>query len=154
MVERSLSLPWAPLLRIAVPNYAEGTAGVGYFLSTLARAVNASAPANASGFLSASIRGAEYLLSIANTTGGRCLIEHDSETPGLYYLVSVVCRGQPFSFSFTPAPLPVCAGRVQWALRHRALLPAPPRADGRLALAGRGSRRRQGRHGPLPRQPR
>lgn len=81
------------MLRIAVPNYAEGTAGVGYFLSTLAYAVNASAPANASGFLSASLRGAEYLLSIANTTGGRCLIEHDSETPGLYYLVSLSCRG-------------------------------------------------------------
>lgn len=32
-------------------------------------------------------------MSIANTTGGRCLIEHDSDTPGLYYLVSYGGRG-------------------------------------------------------------
>src|SRR5262249_19136246 len=59
-----------------------GTAGVAYFLATLA-----AAEPGEKEFLAAARAGARYLLSIANVRGDSCLIFHDE--PGgkdLYYL--------------------------------------------------------------------
>ena len=70
-----------------IPNYAEGTSGIAYFLLALGNATrNATVTAAALG-------GGTYLEAIANVTGGRCIIFHDSNTPGLYYLAN--CHGPP-----------------------------------------------------------
>jgi hypothetical protein len=74
---------------LEAPNYAEGTAGVSYFLASLANATGDAARYLDGGAL----RGAAYLLSIANRTDGRCLIFHDNATAGLYYLAN--CHGPP-----------------------------------------------------------
>jgi hypothetical protein len=64
-----------------MPNFSHGTAGVSYFLATLYLATKRQE------FLDAALAGARYLKSVADTSGGGCLIFH-SEPGGkdLYYL--------------------------------------------------------------------
>lgn len=70
-----------------VPNYAEGTSGIAYFLLALGNTTrNATVTA-------AALAGGTYLEAVANISGGRCIIFHDSNTPGLYYLTN--CHGPP-----------------------------------------------------------
>jgi lantibiotic modifying enzyme len=64
-----------------MPNFAHGTAGIAYFLATLAGRTGEPA------FLAAAVRGAEYVQCIATVDGDRHLVHHS--TPGgedLYYL--------------------------------------------------------------------
>ncbi|MBX9604135.1 MAG: hypothetical protein K2X35_24240 [Bryobacteraceae bacterium] len=64
-----------------MPNFSHGTAGVAYFLATLAKETGDRA------FRDAAIAGANHLRAIARTEGDRCLIHH--HTPGgeeLFYL--------------------------------------------------------------------
>jgi lantibiotic modifying enzyme len=64
-----------------MPNFSHGTAGIAYVLAELHRKTGEKA------FLDAALQGAEYLLSIANTEGGVCLIfHHEPEGKDLYYL--------------------------------------------------------------------
>lgn len=70
------------------PNYAEGTSGVSYFLATLANVSG-----NATYLTNGALLGGTYLISVANLTGGRCIIYHDNGTAGLYYLAN--CHGPP-----------------------------------------------------------
>ncbi|MGH9711083.1 MAG: lanthionine synthetase LanC family protein, partial [Candidatus Acidiferrales bacterium] len=65
-----------------MPNFSHGTAGVAYFLATLYQETKQKE------FLAAAIKGANYLLSIADKQGDICLIYHDSTPNGksLYYL--------------------------------------------------------------------
>jgi hypothetical protein len=72
---------------LEMPNYAEGTSGIGYFLGALANATGDRT------FTDAALAAGHYLVSIANRTGGRCLIYHDNATQGLYYLSN--CNGPP-----------------------------------------------------------
>lgn len=67
-----------PLL---LPNFSHGTAGVAYFLATLYQANKQKE------FLDAALSGAEYLKSIAETTGDVCLIFYNEPNgKNLYYL--------------------------------------------------------------------
>ncbi len=77
---------------LEMPNYAEGTSGIGYFLGALANATGDGA------FKDAALAAGHYLVSIANRTGGRCLIYHDNATQGLYYLSN--CNGPAGSGRF------------------------------------------------------
>jgi lantibiotic modifying enzyme len=63
-----------------MPNFSHGTAGVAYFLATLFKTTHEAR------FLEAAYAGARYLRAIANTDGDVCLVPHDSDTPGLFYL--------------------------------------------------------------------
>ena len=65
-----------------MPNFAHGTAGVGYFLASLHQATGTRA------FLDAAVAGATYLQSIATPTSGdgRVIIHHEPESGDLFYL--------------------------------------------------------------------
>lgn len=66
-----------------MPNFSHGTAGIAYFLATLARETGGKE------FLDAALAGARYLQAVANTVGDGCLIfHHEPEADGrdLYYL--------------------------------------------------------------------
>lgn len=65
-----------------MPNFSHGTAGVAYFLATLYQVTKQKQ------FLDAALKGAHYLISIADKQGDICLIYHDNTPMGksLYYL--------------------------------------------------------------------
>lgn len=65
-----------------MPNFSHGTAGVAYFLATLYQETRQRQ------FLEAALKGAHYLISIADKQGNICLIYHDDTFNGksLYYL--------------------------------------------------------------------
>lgn len=65
-----------------MPNFSHGTAGVAYFLATLYQVTKRKE------FLDAALKGAHYLISIADKQGDICLIYHDDTPNGksLYYL--------------------------------------------------------------------
>ncbi len=63
-----------------MPNFAHGTAGVAYFLTTLYLETQQKE------FLNAGLAGANYLISIADLQHGMCLIYHDDKRKNLYYL--------------------------------------------------------------------
>ncbi|MGB6484106.1 MAG: lanthionine synthetase LanC family protein [Candidatus Acidiferrales bacterium] len=65
-----------------MPNFSHGTAGVAYFLATLYQVTKQKE------FLDAALKGAHYLISIADKQGDICLIYHDDTPNGksLYYL--------------------------------------------------------------------
>lgn len=69
------------------PNYAEGTAGISFFLVTLYNVTKESK------YLDAAISGAHYLQAIADTTDGGCVIWHDNRNKDLIYLTE--CQGPP-----------------------------------------------------------
>jgi len=76
-------LKWAmdPAFPRLMPNFSHGTAGIAYFLTALHRETRRAE------FLGAALAGARYLLSVADTDGGRCLVFHDEpDNKGLYYL--------------------------------------------------------------------
>jgi lantibiotic modifying enzyme len=76
-------LKWAqdPKFPRLMPNFSHGTAGVAYFLATLYQETRQKK------FLDAALGGARYLLSIANTDGGVCLIFHNEPfAKDIYYL--------------------------------------------------------------------
>lgn len=76
-------LKWAmdPEFPRLMPNFSHGTAGIAYFLTALHRETRRAE------FLEAALAGAKYLLSVANTEGGSCLIFHDEpDNKDLYYL--------------------------------------------------------------------
>jgi lantibiotic modifying enzyme len=76
-------LKWAmdPKFPRLMPNFSHGTAGVAYFLATLYKETRRKE------FLDAALAGAKYLISIAQTDGGICLIFHNEpEGRDLYYL--------------------------------------------------------------------
>jgi lantibiotic modifying enzyme len=70
----------SPAIPRIMPNFSHGTAGVAYFLATLFKTTHEAR------FLEAAYAGARYLRAIANTDGDVCLVPHDSDTPGLFYL--------------------------------------------------------------------
>jgi lantibiotic modifying enzyme len=66
-----------------MPNFSHGTAGIAYFLATLARETGRKE------FLDAALAGARYLQAVANTAGDGCVIFHHEPEPDgkdLYYL--------------------------------------------------------------------
>ena len=64
-----------------MPNFSHGTAGVAYFLARLYQETKRRE------FLDAALAGGRYLLSIADTENGICLIHHnDPEGKNLFYL--------------------------------------------------------------------
>lgn len=63
-----------------MPNFAHGTAGVAYFLSSLYLQTGQKQ------FLDAALAGANYLISIADTDRQMCLIYHDAKHKNLFYL--------------------------------------------------------------------
>jgi len=64
-----------------MPNFSHGTAGVAYFLASLYKETGEKR------FLEAALQGARYLISIAKTDNGICLIfHHEPEGEDLYYL--------------------------------------------------------------------
>ncbi len=66
-----------------MPNFSHGTAGVCYFLATLQQHLNDAD----NRYLDAALGGARYLLSIANTENGGCVIfHHEPDGEDLYYL--------------------------------------------------------------------
>ncbi|MCL4523693.1 MAG: hypothetical protein M1453_14490 [Acidobacteria bacterium] len=76
-------LKWAtdPRFPRLMPNFSHGTAGVAYFLATLYQETRQKK------FLDAALAGARYLLSIAQTDGGICLIFHNEPfAKDIYYL--------------------------------------------------------------------
>jgi lantibiotic modifying enzyme len=76
-------LKWAmdPGFPRLMPNFSHGTAGIAYFLAALYRETKKPA------FLEAALAGAKYLVSVADTEGGRCLVFHDEpDNKALYYL--------------------------------------------------------------------
>ncbi len=76
-------LKWAmdPKFPRLMPNFSHGTAGVAYFLGTLYQETRQKK------FLDAALAGARYLLSIAVTDGGICLIFHNEPfNKDIYYL--------------------------------------------------------------------
>ncbi|MCP5047223.1 MAG: hypothetical protein GY940_08625, partial [bacterium] len=77
-----------PQFKRTLPNFSHGTAGIAYYLATLYRHTHKKE------FLDAALAGAKYLLSIAKTDGGSCLVFHNE--PGgkdRYYLSW--CHGPP-----------------------------------------------------------
>ncbi len=76
-------LKWAmdPDFPQLMPNFSHGTAGIAYFLAALYKETKRTE------FLNAALAGAKYLLSVAKTDGGGCLIFHDEpDNKDLYYL--------------------------------------------------------------------
>jgi lantibiotic modifying enzyme len=74
---------WATVLSShrLLPNFANGTAGVSYFLATLY------ARTREPRFLDGAMSGAMYLLAIAKTDGDICLVPYDpTDNPDLFYL--------------------------------------------------------------------
>jgi lantibiotic modifying enzyme len=74
---------WAmdPKFPRLMPNFSHGTAGVAYFLATLARETARRE------FLDAALLGARYLQTVATTNGDICLVFHDEpDNRTLYYL--------------------------------------------------------------------
>jgi len=64
-----------------MPNFSHGTAGIAYLLAVLYQETGEKE------FLDSALEGAEYLLSVANTEGGVCLIfHHEPDGEDLYYL--------------------------------------------------------------------
>lgn len=116
-----------------VPNYAEGTSGIAYFLLALGNATrNATVAATA-------LAGGTYLEAVANVSGGRCIIFHDSNTPGLYYLAN--CHGPPGTGRFFLRATEL-SGNATWARFARdganaleQLAPLPPAAASASAAA-------------------
>jgi lantibiotic modifying enzyme len=72
--------PMDPSFPRLMPNFSHGTAGVSYFLATLFK------PTRDARFLDAAYAGSRYLRAIASTDGDVCLVSHDSDNPGLFYL--------------------------------------------------------------------
>lgn len=82
-MEGGLQWEMSPGYARNMPNFSHGTAGVGYFLATLAKDTGDRA------YLDAAIGGARYLKSIANTEGDSCLIFHhgpQEDGKDLFYL--------------------------------------------------------------------
>lgn len=76
-------LKWAmdPEYPRLMPNFSHGTAGVAYFLARLFQETKRKA------FLDASLAGAKYLLSVADTRGETCRIfHHEPDGKDLFYL--------------------------------------------------------------------
>lgn len=76
-------LKWAmdPDFPRLMPNFSHGTAGIAYFLAALFKETKRPE------FLAAALAGAKYLLSVAKTEGGVCLVFHDEpDNKDLYYL--------------------------------------------------------------------
>jgi lantibiotic modifying enzyme len=76
-------LKWAmdPDFPRLMPNFSHGTAGIAYFLASLSKETGRRE------FLDAAVAGAKYLLSVAKTDAGSCLIFHDEpDNKSLYYL--------------------------------------------------------------------
>jgi lantibiotic modifying enzyme len=76
-------LKWAmdPEYPRLMPNFSHGTAGIAYFLARLYQETQRKE------FLDAALAGARYLLSIADTEGGTCLVfHHEPDGKDLYYL--------------------------------------------------------------------
>lgn len=105
------------------------SAGIAYFLLALGNTTN-----NASYTVTA-LAGGRYLTAVANLTGGRCIIFHDSETPGLFYLTN--CHGPPGTGRFFLRAAAV-SGNATWAafargganaLQELAVLPQTPGSD-------------------------
>lgn len=70
-----------------MPNFSHGTAGVCYFLVTLHQQLKDQTNQADNRHLDAAIRGARYLLSIANTENAGCVIfHHEPDGEDLYYL--------------------------------------------------------------------
>jgi len=76
---------WSGKSGIEMPNYAEGTSGVAYFLATLYSLTKDNA------FLGGAVAGATYLQAVANTANDGCIIFHSSMSPTLFYLAN--CNG-------------------------------------------------------------
>ena len=76
-----LKWPQDPKFPRLMPNFSHGTAGVAYFLATLYQETHQKT------FLDAALAGARYLLSIANTDDGVCLIFFNEPwAKDIYYL--------------------------------------------------------------------
>jgi lantibiotic modifying enzyme len=76
-------LKWAmdPEYPRLMPNFSHGTAGITYFLARLYQETKRRE------FLEPALAGARYLLSVADTKGGTCLVfHHEPDGKGLYYL--------------------------------------------------------------------
>ncbi len=76
-------LKWAmdPDFPRLMPNFSHGTAGIAYFLAALSKETGRKE------FLDAALAGAKYLLSVAKTEDGACLVFHDEpDNKDLYYL--------------------------------------------------------------------
>ncbi len=76
-------LKWAmdPEFPRLMPNFSHGTAGIAYFLASLSK------ESGRREFLDAALAGAKYLLSVAKTDAGSCLVFHDEpDNKDLYYL--------------------------------------------------------------------
>jgi lantibiotic modifying enzyme len=63
-----------------LPNFANGTAGIAYFLATLFKTTREPR------FLDGAYAGARYLRAIAKTDGDVCLVPYDQGSDDLYYL--------------------------------------------------------------------
>jgi len=70
-----------------MPNYAEGTSGIAFFLATLYNVTSDKS------YLDAAIGGALYLQAIADTTNHGCAIWHDNANKDLIYMTE--CQGPP-----------------------------------------------------------
>eukprot|EP00463_Aulacantha_scolymantha_P005689 TRINITY_DN7060_c0_g1_i1.p1 TRINITY_DN7060_c0_g1~~TRINITY_DN7060_c0_g1_i1.p1 ORF type:complete len:163 (-),score=22.49 TRINITY_DN7060_c0_g1_i1:191-679(-) len=70
-----------------MPNYAEGTSGIAFYLATLYNVTSDTK------YLDAAIGGAHYLQAIADTTDDGCAIWHDNGNKDLIYLTE--CQGPP-----------------------------------------------------------
>jgi rhamnogalacturonyl hydrolase YesR len=76
-------LKWAmsPRFKWLMPNFSHGTAGVAYFLASLAR------ESKQKEFLKAALAGARYLQAVARTEGDACLVfHHEPGGEDLFYL--------------------------------------------------------------------
>jgi lantibiotic modifying enzyme len=81
--QESTGLSWRmnPTFPRVMPNFSHGTAGIAYFLATLA------AETRQKEFLKPAIEGARHLQSIATTANDVCLVMHNApEGTDLYYL--------------------------------------------------------------------
>ncbi|MCJ7681167.1 MAG: hypothetical protein MUP70_10615 [Candidatus Aminicenantes bacterium] len=81
--ETDSGLKWtvSPEFPQAYPNFSHGTAGTAYFLSCLYEKTGQQE------FLEAALKGAKYLLSIADTADNGCLIfHHEPDGENLFYL--------------------------------------------------------------------
>jgi lantibiotic modifying enzyme len=79
--KKGLKWPFAKGYKRLMPNFSHGTAGVSYFLADLYKATGKKK------FLEAALKGAHYLLEVANKDNDSCLIfHHEPEGEDLFYL--------------------------------------------------------------------
>ena len=104
-----LKWPMTPDFPRTMPNFSHGTAGNAYFLTKLHQA----GTVRNRRFLDAAQRGAMYLLSIADTTDGQCLVfHHEPAGEDLFYLSW--CHG-PVGTSRLFQALGEITGGAQWS---------------------------------------